>query len=258
MQTKILITDPISDLGLEKLKDAGFDVINKPGISADETHSLLSDIDGWIIRSGTQIDKNFIEDAKKLQIIGRAGVGTDNIDIGEATKHGIIVMNVPDGNTISAAEHTMAMILSLSRNIQLGHMGMIEGMEGGHLSDVKYEMFTDDVDWKTVQKLSRENLTIGQLNSKLFLPARDEKIVEEVNEKWLRLSKPKMITFARTKKHAQKHGNNRIPYRTLPECIASKPTHKIVKDKVALFGGNHRHSLFFNHPDKNLIPDSFT
>ena len=61
-----------------------------------------------------------------------------------------------------------------------------------------------------------------------------------------------------TKKHDQKHGNNRIPYRTLPKCIKSKPAHKIVKDKVALFGGNHRHSLFFNHPDKNLIPDSFT
>ena len=56
----------------------------------------------------------------------------------------------------------------------------------------------------------------------------------------------------------RKHGNNRIPYRKLPECIESKPAHKIVKDKVALFGGNHRHSLFFNHPDKNLIPDSFT
>ena len=133
MQIKILITDPISDLGLDKLKDIGFNVIYKPGISDDEIHSLLSDIDGWIIRSGTQINKDLIEDAKKLQIIGRAGVGTDNIDIPEATKRGIIVMNVPDGNTISASEHTLAMILALSRNIQLGHIGMIEGKWNRHL-----------------------------------------------------------------------------------------------------------------------------
>ena len=133
MQTKILITDPISDFGLDKLKDSGFEVLYKPDISEDELHSVLSDIDGWIIRSGTKITKEFIEDAKKLQIIGRAGVGTDNINIEEATKKGIIVMNVPDGNTISAAEHTMAMILSLSRNIQIGHMGMIKGKWDRHL-----------------------------------------------------------------------------------------------------------------------------
>ena len=64
---------------------------------------------------------------KKLQIIGRAGVGTDNIDINYATSKGVIVMNVPDGNTISAAEHTMAMILSLSRNIYQGHSSLMNG-----------------------------------------------------------------------------------------------------------------------------------
>jgi len=133
MIKKILITDPISELGLEQLKDAGLEVLYKPESSEDEIHSMLSDIDGWIIRSGTKINKEFISDAKKLQIIGRAGVGTDNIDIREATLKGIIVANVPDGNTISAAEHTMAMILSLSRNIQLGHMSLIEGKWNRHL-----------------------------------------------------------------------------------------------------------------------------
>ena len=144
MINKILITDPISDLGIEKLKDAGLEVIYKPDSDEDEIHSMLGDIDGWIIRSGTQINKDYIQDSKKLQIIGRAGVGTDNIDINQATQSGVIVMNVPDGNTISAAEHTMAMILSLSRNIQLGHMGMIKG------------------DW------NRHNLTGSELQNKIL------------------------------------------------------------------------------------------
>ena len=132
MQFKILITDPISKIGLDMLRDAGMEVLYKPDITADETQSIISDIHGWIIRSGTKITGQFISDANKLQIIGRAGVGTDNINVSSATSKGIIVMNVPDGNTISAAEHTMAMILSLSRNIQLGHMGLVNGQWNRH------------------------------------------------------------------------------------------------------------------------------
>ena len=127
MSTKILITDPLSDKGIEFLKESGLEVIYKPKASKDEIQVHISNIEGWIIRSGTKISKENINDAKKLQIIGRAGVGTDNIDINSATLKGIVVMNVPDGNTVSAAEHTLAMMLSLSRNIQLGHMGLING-----------------------------------------------------------------------------------------------------------------------------------
>jgi len=132
MSFKILITDPISKTGLDILRDAGMDVLYKPENTIDEIQSIVSDIHGWIIRSGTQINEQFISDANKLQIIGRAGVGTDNIDLQAATSKGIIVMNVPDGNTISAAEHTMAMLLSLSRNIQLGHMGLVNGEWNRH------------------------------------------------------------------------------------------------------------------------------
>ena len=127
MSTKILITDPLSKKGIEFLKESGLEVIYKPNASLDEIQIYLSDISGWIIRSGTKITKQNISDAKKLQIIGRAGVGTDNIDIDSATKSGVVVMNVPDGNTISAAEHTIAMMMSLSRNIHLGHMSLILG-----------------------------------------------------------------------------------------------------------------------------------
>ena len=124
---KILITDPLSDKGIDTLSDAEFGVIYKPNSQKDELLSIVGNIDGWIIRSGTKVDKELLSEAKKLQIIGRAGVGTDNIDIDYATKKGIIVMNVPDGNTISAAEHTLAMILSLSRNIYQGHAGLLKG-----------------------------------------------------------------------------------------------------------------------------------
>ena len=132
MQTKILITDPISDFGLDKLKDSGFEVLYKPDISEDELHSVLSDIDGWIIRSGTQVKSQHFEGATKLSVIGRAGVGVDNIDIQAATAAGVVVMNLPDGNTISAAEHTLSLLSALSRNVHIGHLGLIQGEWNRH------------------------------------------------------------------------------------------------------------------------------
>ena len=127
MKIKILITDPLSDQGLELLRNENFDVVYKPNPSLDELSILVSDIDGWLIRSGTKVTKELLENANNLQIIGRAGVGTDNINIDFATSRGVVVMNVPDGNTISAAEHTMALLMSLSRNVYLGHAGLMKG-----------------------------------------------------------------------------------------------------------------------------------
>ena len=124
---KVLLTDPISETGIDVFSQYDIDVINKTNISDDELFSLLPEIDGWIIRSGTKINSNHIECCKKLKVIGRAGVGVDNIDIDSATNNGIVVMNLPDGNTISAAEHTMALISALSRNIHLGHQGLVTG-----------------------------------------------------------------------------------------------------------------------------------
>ena len=91
---KILITDPISEKGIELFNNEGMEVLYKPESSHDEINNLVHDIDAWIVRSGTKIRKENIEDAKKLQIIGRAGVGIDNIDIESATQNGIIVMMV--------------------------------------------------------------------------------------------------------------------------------------------------------------------
>ncbi len=124
---KILVSDPLSEKGLKILKNAGFKVIYKPNSIEQELESIIGDIDAWIIRSGTNVTKKLLKKTNVLKVIGRAGVGVDNIDIVEATNLGIIVMNLPDGNTISAAELTMAMIMAISRNVHFAHMDLILG-----------------------------------------------------------------------------------------------------------------------------------
>ncbi len=129
---KVLISDPVSDLGLEILKEAGIESIYLPKPKLEDIKENLSDIDGWIVRSGTKVTRDLLEKTKKLQVIGRAGVGVDNIDIHSATLQGIVVMNTPDGNTVSAAEHSMAMMSSLARNIQIGHSDLVMGKWNRH------------------------------------------------------------------------------------------------------------------------------
>ncbi|WNY25509.1 phosphoglycerate dehydrogenase [Methanolapillus millepedarum] len=114
---KILVSDSLSEEGLSILKESGFDVVVKTGLSEDELVKEIKGVDALVIRSGTQVTARVIEAADKLKIIGRAGVGVDNVDVEAATKKGIIVSNTPDGNTLSAAEHTFAMLMSMARNI---------------------------------------------------------------------------------------------------------------------------------------------
>ena len=90
------------------------------------------DADAWIIRSGTAISANAIASAKNLRVIGRAGVGIDNINVTEATRRGVVVLNTHDVNTISAAEHTLGLMLSISRNIHLGHLSLLNGNWNRH------------------------------------------------------------------------------------------------------------------------------
>lgn len=115
---KILISDKLEKEGLDIFaaeKDIQVDC--KFGISATELKSIIKDYDALIVRSGTQVTADIIEAANKLKVIGRAGVGLDNVDLPAATKKGVVAMNTPAGNTTSTAEHTMSMILALSRNI---------------------------------------------------------------------------------------------------------------------------------------------
>ena len=115
---KILISDPLSEEGLKILNDVKeFQVDVKTELKPEVLKSIIKDYDALIVRSATKVTKDVIEASENLKVIGRAGVGLDNVDLEAATQKGIIVMNTPAGNTISTAEHTMSMILALSRNI---------------------------------------------------------------------------------------------------------------------------------------------
>jgi len=120
MKKKVLITDALAPLGKAALIDAGIDVIEILDGDTEKLNAIIADVDGWIIRSGTTIGPDEIKKATSLKVIGRAGVGVDNIDIEAATAQGVVVMNTPGGNTISAAEHTIALMMSLARNIPAG------------------------------------------------------------------------------------------------------------------------------------------
>ncbi len=113
---RVLVSDPLAEEGLGILKKA-FEVDVKTDLKEDELCRIIGDYDALLVRSSTEVTAKVIEAGKRLRFIGRAGVGVDNIDMDAATRKGIIVANAPEGNTLAATEHTMAMMLSLARNI---------------------------------------------------------------------------------------------------------------------------------------------
>ena len=117
MTTKIFVADDVSESGLEPLRSAGFTVEKRPGLKPPELFEALSGCEGLIVRSETKVTAELLDAANTLRVIGRAGVGVDNIDVAAATIRGVVVMNAPDGNTITTAEHTVAMLVSLARSI---------------------------------------------------------------------------------------------------------------------------------------------
>ena len=115
---KVLISDKLAKEGIELLKSmGGVEPVVKTGMSEDELCSVIGEYDGLIIRSDTKVTAKVLEKSGKLKAIARAGVGIDNVDVPAATRKGIIVMNTPGGNTMSAAEHTMALILAMARHV---------------------------------------------------------------------------------------------------------------------------------------------
>jgi D-3-phosphoglycerate dehydrogenase len=114
---RVLITDVVDDACARILRSNGLRVDKKVGLSHAELVRIIPGYDGLIVRSGTNVTRRVIESGKKLRVIGRAGAGVDNIDVDAATRHGIIVMNTPGGNTISTAEHTLSLLFALARKI---------------------------------------------------------------------------------------------------------------------------------------------
>ena len=125
---KLLVTDELSKEGIEMLtKDGGVQVDVKPKIPQEDLIKIIGGMNPLIVRSGTKVTAQVIEAGKKLRVVGRAGVGVDNVDVEAATRRGILVMNTPSANIISACEHTMAMMLSLARNIPWADKSVKEG-----------------------------------------------------------------------------------------------------------------------------------
>ncbi len=115
---KILVTDTLAPQGLEVFQRApDFEVDVRIGLKPDELKKICGDYDGWVIRSGTKITAELIGAAKNLKVIGRAGVGFENIDVDAATKKGIVVMNTPGGNNVTTGEHTISLMMALARHI---------------------------------------------------------------------------------------------------------------------------------------------
>jgi D-3-phosphoglycerate dehydrogenase len=125
-RARVLVAEKIGDSGVELLKEH-FDVDLGVGWEADELAQRIGDYDGILIRSATKLDAGLIEKAVKLRAVGRAGVGVDNVDVAAATKRGIVVANAPQSNVITAAEHTMALLLALARNVPQAHASMLAG-----------------------------------------------------------------------------------------------------------------------------------
>lgn len=125
----ILITDGLAKEGLELFeKEKNLTVDLKKGVSADELLEIIKDYDGLIVRSATKVTKEVIEAANgNLKVVGRAGIGVDNVDLEAATKNGIVVMNTPSANAITTAEHTLSLLLSLARNIPQAHSSLKSG-----------------------------------------------------------------------------------------------------------------------------------
>ena len=123
----ILVSDSLSPRGTEVLERAGFTVAVKTKLSKDELLEEIKNYEGLIVRSATKVTKEVIEAGSQLRIIGRAGTGLDNVDSEAATRRGIVVMNTPGGNTITTAEHTIAMIVAMSRKIPQATASMKAG-----------------------------------------------------------------------------------------------------------------------------------
>jgi D-3-phosphoglycerate dehydrogenase / 2-oxoglutarate reductase len=124
---RVLIADKILPVCAEVLRRAGIDADHRPGIAGPDLLKAVADVEGIVVRSDTRITEEVMRAAPKLRVVGRAGAGVDNVDVAAATKRGIVVMNAPGENTISAAEHTLSLLLALARQIPRADRSMKAG-----------------------------------------------------------------------------------------------------------------------------------
>jgi D-3-phosphoglycerate dehydrogenase len=126
---KVLVGDVLGEVGIKMFQEEpGLEVDVKTGLAPDELKSIIGEYHALVIRSATKVTEDILEAAKNLKVVGRAGIGLDNVDIPAATKRGVVVMNTPTGNVITTAEHTIAMMMALTRNIPWGTATLKQGL----------------------------------------------------------------------------------------------------------------------------------
>lgn len=124
---RVLVTEKIAEKGLELLREAGHDVDVQLGLDPIELKSAIAGADAIIIRSATTVTSDLLEAGTDLKIVGRAGIGLDNVDVAAATERNVLVANAPFSNAVTTAEHTMAMLLAQARNIAHAHAALVDG-----------------------------------------------------------------------------------------------------------------------------------
>jgi D-3-phosphoglycerate dehydrogenase len=124
---RILVTEAIADQGLDRLRSAGHSVDVRLDLEPADLLIAVADAEALIIRSATQVTAEVLAAATELQVVGRAGIGLDNVDVAAATERGVMVVNAPQSNIVSAAEHTMALLLAQARNVPQAHAALIDG-----------------------------------------------------------------------------------------------------------------------------------
>ena len=153
---KVLVADKVSPTCAETLRTAGFEVEQRPGLAARDLLQAVKDISGLVVRSDTQVTEEVMTAAPGLKVVARAGAGVDNIDVPAATRRGIVVMNAAGENTISAAEHTMSMILALARRIPAADRSMRAGKWERGSTFLGIELFGKTLGILGVGKVGRE------------------------------------------------------------------------------------------------------
>ena len=125
---RVLVSDNLGEVGIRMLEaEDGIDVDVKTGLSPEALKDIIGEYHALIIRSATKVTEDLLSAAHRLKVVGRAGIGLDNVDIPAATRRGVVVMNTPDGNVITTAEHAIAMMMALARNIPQGTASLRAG-----------------------------------------------------------------------------------------------------------------------------------
>jgi D-3-phosphoglycerate dehydrogenase / 2-oxoglutarate reductase len=126
---KVLVCDVLAAPGLDVLERApGIEVVNRPSLSPEQLLEAIRDVEGLVVRSGTKVTAEVIEAGEKLRVIGRAGIGVDNVDVAAASHRGIVVVNTPEGNNVTTAEHAVALLVSLARHVPQATASMKAGL----------------------------------------------------------------------------------------------------------------------------------